>query len=1564
MQKRMQKRMQRRWLLLLVAIAAACQKPARPTRLMAEQYRFDDHGRLVEIVRPDGRSTRYTYDDEGRLVRVRFGEGSVEYGYEAGGNRLWMKDATGTAEYYRDALGRVTDVVWRHGSTQWIHFDHDPWSRIAAVTIYSLNAAARKTLAGPALAVLERPLPTRPAAWEERYRAAAGVVAGLAAVAPAYRVVYQHDIQGRIVAMDTAAGRSVYHWSSEGRQVERRLPNGFRTTWSFDDYGHLVRLTHADPAGAPLADYRYFYADSDRLLRVEESAPGPVSILEYRRDARGRTCEALPGADISQPCRTDVMGRPEEAGRAILRWDANGLLAARIAGSETAGFQYDGRGLPIRVTASGLDLAFAWDGDGRAQSSTDRGKRRTYLADPTYATAEPWLEFDATGALAATRFCDAAAFAEMDAEGRVRYLLRDGFNNVRYTFDASGGLISSTGAPAAGRVNKVRDRWTTAPIESGASYAVFDSTPDGMRRFLALSNSQLQERLNGPDAVGRVYRARIDTLLNGFFKTARGPGVQVVLEPAHADWSAAARDTKSGFPRRDGVYLPSQAEPLGPLIFPPLAGSAINNSRRSGRVLDLPSIIERAASAGKPLESIACSAGCSGELERNIPALIRYARRARRLPSIMVQSAYLSVDILRRLRGSGYRVLEWPAPLLEARLRPSRQDQVRGVTPVPCVGSPPLFPGAAGDSPALPSTAAGIGGPTELAQLLPDDAASPIVGDSGPLPPRLQLEDPFPAMKEDAVQFESAVPTDSIATAGTLRGATYDAPGHRVVLVGDGKVTPAAVDAADLAATLLLAYQPVPQYPRFSLDPADPKNPAGPWLKPVYLPDGILAGSQFGRAMFQADWLMKQYSFGVIVDDDGNIGEREFPPGGLEDLFRISFRSGRSGNQKEEWTRLWIMPGELKILKSEHSILFDATPLVVRAKRQIVDPSSPDGLRDDDSAVDPVAQQFADTFTKNYELVAAASPAFAHLREMTKLVELSHWLRDIGAPVDLERVRREAMGRGGPVRVPALSSERSVALVTGVRREGDTIIDDIDKRTVHLFGGVSLRAEPTVLSGGSGRLGTVEEAAAGRSATGELRAAATPLSGAARVRVSTPEVIEFGEGQGTRGFDAAGRMRSSVFADGARADYVRGPQGQAAGVRIELPDASRFERTGGDASQWSATGADGRQLIYRYDRLGRLNEIRAGDRPVATYRYEHNTIKLAAADYTEEITLDADGRITAIERTGPRIDGQRFTDRIERPAATADRAAMADPVSLPDGPALTSQGNRLEVSVERQGGFFSAPSTAVEVRITAPADDLMLPAAASRLDAQGRLADATLARRLDAAEAPERLIVFESPAAARALENQYGGRTQVYYGTDAHLARINAGKIPILEGPSDVAVYLPPAEAGVEHFDLLASIQDVLPEMPFFTENAPVPEAKVIALNAHTSPELDSVVERMGRNGLLRGKLLMFNTCHGSLRPEWNAEIIREFGAVGIRSFTMDISPEALENVMVKYYELLRNPVLQGLPMNQVWKQAVELAIEDTDQQELRRELEKLLETVLQISKVTFPGGRRAPAAG
>jgi hypothetical protein len=79
------------------------------------------------------------------------------------------------------------------------------------------------------------------------------------------------------------------------------------------------------------------------------------------------------------------------------------------------------------------------------------------------------------------------------------------------------------------------------------------------------------------------------------------------------------------------------------------------------------------------------------------------------------------------------------------------------------------------------------------------------------------------------------------------------------------------VKLSDLAVALKVFYHPKGFMDiSFSLDPKVATNPIGPWQHKIFYPDEhfaekILEGTEFGEALFEADWLMKQISMGVTV---------------------------------------------------------------------------------------------------------------------------------------------------------------------------------------------------------------------------------------------------------------------------------------------------------------------------------------------------------------------------------------------------------------------------------------------------------------------------------------------------------------------------------------------------------------------------------------------------------------------------------------------------------------------------------------------------------------------------
>src|SRR5207247_1769516 len=76
----------------------------------------------------------------------------------------------------------------------------------------------------------------------------------------------------------------------------------------------------------------------------------------------------------------------------------------------------------------------------------------------------------------------------------------------------------------------------------------------------------------------------------------------------------------------------------------------------------------------------------------------------------------------------------------------------------------------------------------------------------------------------------------------------------------------------DLAMALWLEFGPEGQDPQFSLDPDDPKNPTGPWLRAVYIPQ-TLQGRTMGAELFNGDLMLKELAFQTMLSPQGKLVE-------------------------------------------------------------------------------------------------------------------------------------------------------------------------------------------------------------------------------------------------------------------------------------------------------------------------------------------------------------------------------------------------------------------------------------------------------------------------------------------------------------------------------------------------------------------------------------------------------------------------------------------------------------------------------------------------------------------
>lgn len=314
---------------------------------------YDALGRRVGRTTPTGAASRWTYDPTGLPTAMSTDAGGLSFGYDAAGRETlrYLGPRAALSQSF-DTLGRLSrQRIWAYerpdaqgqaGTPDLVQqrtYAYRPDGLVGEITDllrgtrhYDLDLGGRVTA-------------VRADGWSETY--AYDALGNLAAAATpvdddrqgdrvhdgtlirsAGRTAYEHDAQGRVVAMTrrTLSGqrrRWTYTWDADDRLVEARTPEG---TWRYvyDPLGRRVAKQRLAEDGAVTAATRFAW-DGTRL--AEQVATGPDGRVEaltwdwapgtYRATAQTRRSWA---ADAPQEhvdaafhaIVTDLVGTPTE----------------------------------------------------------------------------------------------------------------------------------------------------------------------------------------------------------------------------------------------------------------------------------------------------------------------------------------------------------------------------------------------------------------------------------------------------------------------------------------------------------------------------------------------------------------------------------------------------------------------------------------------------------------------------------------------------------------------------------------------------------------------------------------------------------------------------------------------------------------------------------------------------------------------------------------------------------------------------------------------------------------------------------------------------------------------------------------------------------------------------------------------------------------------------------------------------------------------------------------------------------------------------------------------------
>jgi len=256
--------------------------------------------------------------------------------------------------------------------------------------------------------------------------------------------------------------------------------------------------------------------------------------------------------------------------------------------------------------------------------------------------------------------------------------------------------------------------------------------------------------------------------------------------------------------------------------------------------------------------------------------------------------------------------------------------------------------------------------------------------------------------------------------------------------------------------------------PLFSLDPLDAKNDS---MQVKRFEPKWLWGTCVGDVLFQADFYLKELSFGVY----------EQPVVGMKSCFDHSF----SEEHDKEWrAREWFVVRKAEVLLSNDNVVIPYVRMGVEAWEQI---EGPDGTLQDAKVTrhnHPLVR-YAQDFTRYFDLIAERKSVIFHLRELAKASVLAKYLVD--APIHVPKgwlmaagVIDETSPDPKSLEVPQLWNERAYGTIP--LRLGSTVQDDcgLGAKRHALYGGVQFgldrfnlsasgRASRTLLQGSSVR---------------------------------------------------------------------------------------------------------------------------------------------------------------------------------------------------------------------------------------------------------------------------------------------------------------------------------------------------------------------------------------------------------------------------------------------------------------------------------------------------------------
>jgi RHS repeat-associated protein len=597
-------------------------------------YSYTDKG-LSQITSPTGETLKYEYDSLGNLKKTINGDGSaVTNSYNASDNRLAKTTLASGDEitFQYDSAGKVISQSATKGGTTGYTYNAD--GAITTLTDASGDITYSYNSKGQVIKVLN-PNGSSIAYEYDLLGRVTKETSKATLTAAGLATQYGYDQLGNLKTVtDPTGGITTMNYDIVNRLIERILPNGITSTYSYNEDDQVISLVHKDSSGTVLAsvsyerkgtgepskitreDGSYVSLEYDSALRLtKESYFTSANLLEqridYSYDASGKRTAVVDSAGTHGYTYNNayqLQSVTNGTGTDTYSYDADGRLDGFSRDGSTVDLDRDSYDRLTKVNdGSGTVTSYLYDAQGNRIGENQGTTQRRYLVGSEGGLSATKLIADGSGNLVSSYVYSGGytPFLRLDADGNAVYYLTDvmgsviglanqaGQKSASFAYDAFGNLRSSSGADSAavtGGDFRFQGQWLES--ESGLYY--FRARDYDSKTGLFLSRDAVPPTEQQPESMNPYQFAYQNPLVysdpSGMFTILElnsSQSIQKILDASQqALYNQLRQDLINKVKAIPGQFLQNLIQKLNPLSYfdsifekvPILSGNKLENA--------------------------------------------------------------------------------------------------------------------------------------------------------------------------------------------------------------------------------------------------------------------------------------------------------------------------------------------------------------------------------------------------------------------------------------------------------------------------------------------------------------------------------------------------------------------------------------------------------------------------------------------------------------------------------------------------------------------------------------------------------------------------------------------------------------------------------------------------------------------------------------------------------------------------------------------------------------------------------------------------------------------------